>query len=242
MEKITFWWTEVSKDWFDWLKNSANLNVKYRWKWNDKYKTNVDNDIVGYVIRWWGEWPLQKEQDYFIRKKQNPTYDPSMNHDKNSQYVWEAIDSDWNVYNIDDKFWYWTKKGTWDYYDNWKIIRELALEYWNSKDTTKLKSKSNLLNTAKNNNINYEWWELLNNELDKATQREVDRSNWMMPRAEARNKVRKEVTDKFIYPYKDLNGNNLKRPSLIYTVQESIKWFSNPTLVPSSRGKRKFIQ
>lgn len=209
---ITIDWVEVNKQWFDWLGKSANTSWNYRKSPNSSYKIDVAHDEIWYTIRWWGNWPLQGEWDYFIKKIK----------DSNNNRVWEAIDSDWVVTTIPDEFEYFNEDGKLSRFNNWESIRKRAIEYWNTKDKSKIKSTSDI-NTLSSNNIHYYWWDLLKNLKDKDM-----KEQWF---------VSPQTISDFVYPYIDSNWKRLRMAPASVTKWAIIRR-------PSTQlrySKRKFI-
>lgn len=193
---ITIDWVTVNKDWFDWLSNSANTSWRYRKFPDSDYKISTDHDTTWYTIRWGWVWPLQWKWDYFIKLADD--------------WFRDAIDADWKITRIPNIYYYYDEKWFLKPYDNWKNIRLRALEYWNTKNKDKIKSKADI-NVDWANNINWEWWEGLTKKLDKL-QAEYMQTH-PVTSAEARKIIRPQAIAEYVYPYKDAEWNNLMKAS-----------------------------
>lgn len=210
---ITIDWTEVSKDWFDGIGWSANTSWRYRKFPDSKYDTNVEHDTIWYTIRGWWVWPLQWQWDYFIKLADDG--------------FWDAVDSSWNVTRIPNIYYYYDKEGYIQPYDNWKSIRLRALEYWNTKNKDKIKSKADI-NVDWANNINWEWWKFLTQDIDKRVAEYIAKNP--VTETEAREIVRPTAIDNFTYPYKDSNWNNLMTAPVRVTRWAIVRRPQNSTL------------
>lgn len=194
-------WQTLNKKWFDWISKSANTSLNYRKSATSKYKTDVANDKIWYVVKWWWNWPLLWNRDYFVKKI--------------SDNEREAIDSDWNTIFIPDTFEFFNEDGYIDKFNNWNSIRARALDYWNAKDRTKIKPGADI-NTASSNNVYYYGRDLLNN----LKQQDRERQGFVSPQTIA----------SFQYPYIDSNWKRLRTAPIQVTRGAVVRRSLAPTL------------
>jgi hypothetical protein len=187
-------WVDVDKRWFNGLGGSANISLYYRDSPTSKYKTNIEHDTIWYVIRGGWNWPLQWKWDYFIKKI-----------DDNR---WEAIDSDGVVTKIIDKFPYRDKNWNPQTFDNWASIRDRALIYGNNRNNVDKKRLADI-NTEAFNNINWEWRQELHNLKQEAREKWEDATH---------------IQYGFVYPYKDIEWNNVRTKAEAYNTKPLREW------------------